>query len=205
MKALPIALLAFLLSGCPHVFRVPLEPNPKIIVSSKIPVDLGLFVDGANELYTYKAQGLAGCLIGDHTWELDTGVALKKASQSAFSQAFRNVTVMDSLEDFQNMSLTILILPKIKSFEIKNGSIRAELYIHCRLVDRSGNAFYERDVKRVGNRKVYTDCCLGATGGGFVLSRTSQEAFNRVFQDLVTDMLRNVDFAPYLGGTNARL
>jgi hypothetical protein len=193
LKALSILLSISLLSGC--VFRVPLEPNPKIAVPSKIPVDLGLFVDHANELYIYKARGLAGCLMGGQ-WELDTGVALRKAAERAFSQAFRNVTVLDSIQDFQNEALTILILPEIERFEVKNNDIRAEIHIHCRLVDKLGNALYEKNIDRAGNRKILAACCLGATGGGFALSRTSQEAFNKAFQDLVTDVLKNVDFTP---------
>ena len=203
MKTLSIVLSIFFLSGC--VFRVPLEPNPKIVVSGKIPIDLGLFVNRANELYRYKARGLTGCLIGERgEWKLDTGVALRKAAERAFSQAFRNVTVMDSIQDFQNKPLTILILPKIKRFGISDDDIRAELHIQCRLIDKSGNTFYEKDINRVGNRKIFTACCLGLTGSGFVLSRTSQEAFNRAFQDLITDMLENVDFTPYLSETNAK-
>lgn len=202
MRVLYIVLLIFLLSGC--VFRVPLEPHPKIKIPKKVPIDLGLFVDRTNELYKYKAQGMAGCLIGGNLWELDTGVALKKAAERAFSQAFRSVTVLDSVQDFRNKSLIILILPGIKGFKINNHSIKAELHIHCRLIDKSGSIFYENDINGFGRRKLLTGCCLGTLGSGFALSRTSQEAFNRVFRDLITDILKNVDFTPYLSKINVK-
>jgi len=202
MKALYILSSIFLLSGC--VFRVPLEPHPKIEVPKKVPIDLGLFVDRTNDLYKYKAQGMAGCLMGGNLWELDTGVALRKAAERAFSQVFKSVTILDSIQDFRNKSLAILIIPEIKGFKINNDNIRAELYIHCCLIDKSGNTFYENDINAFGGRKLLAGCCLGTLGSGFALSRTSQEAFNRVFRDLINDILKNVDFTPYLSEINVK-
>lgn len=197
MRCLLILLSALLFSGC--VFRIPLEPNPRIAIEAKISIDLGLFVEHSNEQHIYKAHGLTGCLIGNDRWEFNTGIALKKASEKAFRQVFRNVTILNSIQGFWDGQLTILILPKIRKFEIKNSDMQAKLYIHCRMVDRLGNTIYERDITRMGSRKmVPIACCLGATGGGFILSRTSQEAFNKAFEDIAVDMVKNVDFAPYL-------
>ncbi len=57
---------------------------------------------------------------------------------------------------------------------------------------------YENTIPSKGGSQAATGCLLGVWGGKMALSGTSNEAFDMAFAQLADDIMKKVDFSPYL-------
>jgi len=165
-------------------------------LEEKIPLDVGLYVDTAQAQQIYSRSGL--CLIGmAHTWQVNTGGALNLGAERTFQRIFANVERLKSTEEFANKPLTLLITPQLKNFNISQ-SLAADLILYCKLVDKTGQTIYENTIPAQGSGQGAMGCLLGVFAGKKALSDTSADAFNTAFAMLASDIVRKVDFSPYL-------
>jgi hypothetical protein len=165
-------------------------------IEEKIDVDVGLYIDQYQMRQIHSRSGF--CLLGIfHTWNIETGLALAAGAETTFKSLFTNVEMIEDVNDFANRPLTILITPRIESFNV-SGDLSAELLLHCKLVDDHGVVVYENTIPSVGESQASTGFIFGFWGGKMALSKTSVEAFNMAFSMLASDIIEKVDFTPYL-------
>ncbi len=182
-----------LFGGC--VFQVHLRPYPApYITAEKIDLSVGLFIDESKLIPYHSQSGL--CLIG-HTWQIQTGIALRTASEQTFRRLFTNVEILSQLSEFKNKPLTLLITPKIERFYVSQG-LQAELFLYCKLVDQMGKVVYENTIPSKGSSQWGMAFFFGVWAGEEALSKTSTEAFNKAFAFLADDIVKKVDFSIYL-------
>ncbi len=184
-----------LLVGC--TFTVPINPNPAAYYSvDKIDLDVGLLIDDSQIRQVHSQSGF--CLLGvAHTWNFQTGMALRIAAEQIFKKMFTKVELLSSASEFQNKPLTLLITPKITRFNVSQ-DITAELLLYCKLIDQNGKVVYERTIPAKGSSQALTAYFGGVFVGKQTLSQTSTEAFNRAFEFLAKDIKEKVDFSVYL-------
>jgi hypothetical protein len=196
MKNATIVLLSLSLILVSCSFAVRLDPSPIPYTEEKIDLDVGLFVDQFQMGQIHSRSGL--CLIGMvHTWNVETGMALRVGAERVFKRVFTKVEILEEVGEFKDKPLTLLITPTIQRFNISQ-DLAAELHLHCRLVDQVGEVVYENTIPSKGGSHAGTGCLLGVWGGQKALSETSNEAFNMAFAHLANDIVKNVDFSPYL-------
>lgn len=177
-------------------FSVHLDPNPFPDIKQKIDIDVGLFINESQIQKIHSQSGL--CLIGmAHTWNIETGWALRVGAERTFKRIFTNVEILKNLGEFRDKSLTLLITPKIENFNISQ-DLSAELFLHCKIVDKKGDVLYERTIPAKGASQSFTGFLFGVFGGQEALSTTSNEAFNIAFSLLAQDIITKIDFEPYI-------
>jgi hypothetical protein len=132
-----------------------------------------------------------------HTWRIETGIALRIGAENTFSSLFTKVQVVGSQTEFRNKALILVVTPQISSFTIQQ-DLTAQLYLHCRLADRNGTVLYKNTIPASGSGNNAAGCLLGLLGGETSLRMNTEEAFNQAFAYLASDMMKKVDFSPYL-------
>lgn len=187
------ALLAF--AGC--TFEVRPQPYPLIQNENKINLALGLLIDDSQVRQVHSQSGLAA--VGAvHTWRIETGTALMTGAENTFRALFTKVDVVKSQTEFKDKALTLVVAPQISSFTIDQ-SLAAQLYLHCKLADRDGKVLYENTIPASGSGHSGAGCLMGVWGGESSLRENTNEAFNQAFALLAADIMKKVDFRPYLG------
>ena len=179
--------LSLVLGGCSFLVR--LDPNPIPYIREKIDLSVGLFVDESQIKQIHSQGGF--CLIGmGHTWDVETGMALRVGAERIFRRVFTNIGILQEVSEFTNKPLTLLITPRIERFNISQ-DLAAELYLHCKLIDQIGKVVYENTIYSKGGSQAATGCLLGVWGGQMALSETSNEVFNKAFAFLANDITNN--------------
>lgn len=187
-----IFFLLVFLGGC--TFDVYVRPTPILDTTKKINLKIGLFID-ESKLPPYHSQS-GFCLMGG-TWNIHTGVALRMGAEQTFKTLFTDVEILKDVSEFKNKSLALLITPKIKRFHVSQ-SIQAELFLHCILVDQVGKIVYDHTIPVKGSSEGGLVFIFGVWAGKEALSKTSTDAFNRAFALLADDIIKKVNFSPYL-------
>ncbi|MCK4417891.1 MAG: hypothetical protein KAV99_06960, partial [Candidatus Latescibacteria bacterium] len=107
--------LSLVLGGCSFLVR--LDPNPIPYIREKIDLSVGLFVDESQIKQIHSQGGF--CLIGTgHTWDVETGMALRVGAERIFRRVFTNIGILQEVSEFTNKPLTLLITPRIERFNI---------------------------------------------------------------------------------------
>jgi hypothetical protein len=132
-----------------------------------------------------------------HTWKFETGGAMGMAAKRTFERVFTEVQTLQTADQFTDAPLVLLITPSIRKFHVSQG-LTASLQLHCTLVDKMGQTVYENTVPAKGGSQAMTGCLLGVWGGQSALAKTSEEAFNTAFSTLADDIVKKVDFSPYI-------
>jgi len=188
-----LAILSAGLVGCTFVIR----PFPgSALVDKKIDLRVGLLIDDTAAGQVSSTSGLF--MIGlVHTWKVEVGGAMLQGATATFSNMFTEVKNLKSKDQFASSDLILLITPVIQQFTIEQ-DLSAKLTLHCVLADRKGTALYDKTIPVTGKAQTATGCLLGVAGGQTAINETSTDAFNQAFQFLAQDILKTVDFSPYL-------
>jgi hypothetical protein len=196
VTAILTVILAF--SACTH--NVYLSPNPRLPEREKINVDVGLFVDRAQiaQRYTYGGS----CFLGvANEWIVETGPAVRLTAERAFKAIFARVEVLENMSDFAaRKDLALLIVPKIDAFTLASET-KANITISCDIMNQAGATVYHGAIPAVGLADAGDSAAiyfLGALSGESALSNTADDAFAKAFVFLADDILKKVDFIPYL-------
>jgi hypothetical protein len=199
-KLFVIAVLAAILafSACTH--NVYLSPNPRLPEREKINVDVGLFVDKAQiaQRYTYGGS----CFLGvANQWIVETGPAVRATAERTFKVLFARVEVLENISDFAaRKDLALLIVPKLDAFSLASET-KANITISCDIMNQAGVNVYRGAIPAVGLASIGDSAAiyyLGALSGESSLSNTADDAFAKAFVFLADDILKKVDFIPYL-------
>lgn len=201
MKKLPaIAVLASILGfgACAH--NVYLSPNPVLTARAKINADVGLFIDKAQiaQQYTYGGS----CLLGlANQWILETGPAVRMAAERTFKAVFNRVEYLNDMSDFTaKKDLALLIVPRLDAFALASET-KANITISCDVMNQAGTNIYHGAIPAIGLGGADDSAAifiLGVFGGERALSNTADDAFAKAFVALAEDIMKKVDFIPYL-------
>jgi hypothetical protein len=195
-----IAILTLLLvfSACTH--NVYLNPNPRLPQREKINVDVGLFVDRAQiaQRYTYGGS----CFLGvANEWIVETGPAVRSTAERTFRVLFARVDALENMSDFAaRKDLALLIVPKLDAFALASET-KANIAISCDVMNQAGATIYHGAIPAVGLASIGDSAAiyyLGALSGESALSNTADDAFAKAFVFLADDILKKIDFIPYL-------
>lgn len=191
-----LSLILVFFTGCTFTVRVTPNPGVYIIKKEKIKLSVGLFIDDYQIRQIHSQSGF--CLIGVlHTWEIQTGMALRISAENTFREIFTHVEILKTVSDFTKKPLTLLITPKIERFYISQ-DLTAELVLYCKLIDQTGKVVYENTIPAKGESQAITGFLFGMWGGEYALSKTSTSAFNKAFAFLASDIIKKVNFDEYL-------
>lgn len=193
LKTLLCMLMIIFISSCTYNIKV--DPNPKIeFVGNKYSQKLGIFIDESELSQVYNQGGF--CLVGAaHTWVVPVGEALKTSTYNSFTQIFKEVESVKSLNDFKNNSIIIIFNPKVKQFTISQ-TITTEFYLKATIINQKDKVIYEKEFKGETNSSApfMRAFCLGFFGGQTAFSDSVNKAFENAFEKLFQDMLQTVDF-----------
>jgi len=202
-KRILLLVLPLLLGSCANSYRVNLLPDPVPHTTKKIDLNAGLFIDEAQTRQGHTQGG--SCLTGmGQQWSIETGGALRIGAERTFRKIFTDVEILNSMGEFKNKPLTLLVTPKIVEFYIRN--LTATLSLHCKLVNQAGEMVYEKTIISTGVAQgattalfsVWWSGILGAIPTQRAISEASHEAFNNAFVLLADDIVNKVDFSTYL-------
>lgn len=189
--------LAALLAFASCTFAVRPQPCPLIQNQNKIDLALGLLIDDAQVRQVHSQSGLAAVGMV-HTWRIETGMALRIGAENTFRALFTKVDVVRSKTEFRDKALMLVVAPRISRFTVDQ-SLAAQLNLQCKLTDRDGKVLYENTIPASGSSHSGAGCLMGVWGGETSLRENTNEAFNQAFVLLAADMMKKVDFGPYLG------
>jgi len=197
MRKVEIVLLVGSLLGfiADCTFYIHPDPFPKIpIQEQKYPYEVGIFIDTKQIEQVYSQSGF--CVVGAaHTWNVQIGEGLEKASQRSFKSLFANVKKISSLEEGKGNSINFVFVPSIRNFEISQ-SISTGFFLKAIIYNRSGDIIYEKEVRGEtrGGGPFFTACMCGVFGGESAFSDSVNSAFEDAFEKLFQDIMKTVDF-----------
>ena len=195
--------LILLLSGCSQ--NVNLSPNPQPPVKEMIPCAVGLFIDKGQQAQTFTAKDESCALGATNEWRLETGAALSIGAEKTFRKMFQNVELLSDMGEFASKELALLIAPKIKGFYVGRDR-RSVLTLACEILNPKGETVYNESISAgslAESGMNAASCLLPPIVSLLVVSSENltlnvEDTFNTAFFKLADDILKKVDFTPYL-------